>query len=40
MTQQEIYAAFDAILTLEASGDYVNAGALLACINKQNNKKL
>jgi hypothetical protein len=35
MTQQEIYAAFDAIMTLEASGDYVKAGELLACINKQ-----
>jgi len=34
MTQQEIYAAFDAIMTLEASGDYVKAGELLACINK------
>lgn len=40
MTQQEIYAAFDAIMTLEASGDYVKAGELLACINKQNNKKI
>lgn len=35
MTQQEIYAAFDAILTLEASGDYVKADELLACINNQ-----
>lgn len=35
MTQQEVYAAFDAILTLEASGDYVKAGELLACINNQ-----
>lgn len=37
MTQQEIFAAFDAILTMEASGDYVNASKLLACINKGKN---
>ena len=35
MTQQEVYDAFDAILTMEASGDYVNAGELLAGINKK-----
>ena len=35
MTQQEIYTAFDAILTMDASGDYVKAGELLACINNQ-----
>lgn len=38
MTQKEIFAAFDAIMTLEASGDYVKAGELLACINNKNKK--
>lgn len=39
MTQQEIYAAFDAILALEASGNYQQAGIMLACVNKQNKRR-
>ena len=38
MTNGEIHAIYDAILAMEASGDYVKAGELLACINKQNKK--
>ena len=38
MTNDEIHAIYDAILTMDASCDYVKAGELLACINKQNKK--
>ena len=38
MSMSELFAAFDMITTLEASGDYVNAGVLLAGINKKSRK--
>ena len=34
MSKQEIYAAYDAILAFEASGNYRKAGRLIRSINK------
>lgn len=39
MSRGEIYEAFDAILSLEASGDFASAGRLMRSINKRNNRR-
>ena len=39
MSRGEIYEAFDAILSLEASGDFASAGRLMRSINKQTSRR-
>lgn len=39
MSRGEVYAAFDAILSMEASGDYKGANKRLRSINREINRK-
>lgn len=39
MSKSEIYEAFDAILSLEASGDFASAGRLMRRVNRKANKE-
>ena len=34
MSRQEVYAAYDAVISLEASGDFRGAGRVMRSINK------
>lgn len=38
MSRGELYAAYDAVISLESSGNFAEACRIMKCINKQNKR--